>query len=377
MAALTILRAEGSFAVSIAGGEVLTAEQVIARVEADAVPCRYTERGGPVSVWVDSHIEPPEAIIVNTLDRGAKCMIVGSSKCRKSFFILQLALSFATGRDFLNWEIMATKTLLVNLEIPQKHARLRIQRMARALGIRGADLKNLTAIDVRGFDFDINDAAFTSYIRSNGFGVIILDPLYKVLRDGDENSAQDVKPYLAMFDRIAEDTGAAVVFTHHCAKGQPGERSTIDRGAGSGVLARDYDCGIYLNEHAEDGLLACQTIVRAYPPQEAFSIRWDENHFQADSTEAVVRTGMNGAKKDAPKLSSAFSIMATINTALRKTEAIDKLREGGFSRRGAQEAITELIALGKLQEKRTGFPAVKWVGIPGAMLQHLKEIEGE
>jgi RecA-family ATPase len=38
--------------------------------------------------------------------------------------------------------------------------------------------------------------------------VVILDPLYKLL-EGDENSAQDMKPLLAGFDRLAETTGAA------------------------------------------------------------------------------------------------------------------------------------------------------------------------
>jgi RecA-family ATPase len=39
-----------------------------------------------------------------------------------------------------------------------------------------------------------------------------------------------VKPVLAQFDRLAESTGAAVVYIHHDTKGAAGERDSRDPG---------------------------------------------------------------------------------------------------------------------------------------------------
>jgi len=333
----------------------------------------FDSYGGPVNTWLDLAIADPIPIMVSTLDVGAKCMIVGSSKCRKSFFIMQMAISFATGRQFLNWTTRQTKTVMINLEIPRVHSQKRLQRMAASMGVTSNELENLTTLDVRGREFNVNDPRFIDWVAANGFGAVIFDPLYKVLTDGDENSAQDVKPYLATFDRIAEKTGAAIIFTHHCAKGTPGERAAIDRGAGSGVLARDYDTGIYLNEHAEDGMLACETIVRAYPPQDPFSLLWGDGHFVVDTAEAVIKTSATRNRNDAPPISSAFAAFCQLNKTVPKTEAVELLRQIGFSRRAARDAIKELEILGKLQEKQLRFPNTKIIGIPGAMMTYLNE----
>jgi len=72
------------------------------------------------------------------------------------------------------------------------------------------------------------------------YKAIILDPLYKV-QQGDENSAEAIATFCNALDRIAHETGAAIIYDHHHPKGAVGGRKVIDRGSGSGVFARDAD----------------------------------------------------------------------------------------------------------------------------------------
>ena len=43
------------------------------------------------------------------------------------------------------------------------------------------------------------------------------------------------------FDKIAEATGASVIYAHHHSKGAQGSKKSMDRASGSGVFARDPD----------------------------------------------------------------------------------------------------------------------------------------
>jgi hypothetical protein len=116
--------------------------------------------------------------------------------------------------------------------------------------------------------------------------VVIFDPLYKMM-DGGENAAEEMKPILAEFGRIAEETGAAIVYVHHDPKGDPGMRSARDRGAGSGVVGRDYDALFALSEHQEDNHTVVDLLLRNYPPHRPFVIEWREGAFRRASCPAV------------------------------------------------------------------------------------------
>jgi hypothetical protein len=72
------------------------------------------------------------------------------------------------------------------------------------------------------------------------YKAIVLDPLYKV-QQGDENSAEAISTFCNALDKIAHETGAAIIYDHHHPKGAVGGRKVIDRGSGSGVFSRDAD----------------------------------------------------------------------------------------------------------------------------------------
>ena len=88
--------------------------------------------------------------------------------------------------------------------------------------------------------------------RLNGdMDLLIIDPVYKLLamQGASENDATEIGRVLGQIDRLIDDTGAGVLYVHHSAKGHAGDRQTIDRGSGSGAMARDFDAGIFLTNH--------------------------------------------------------------------------------------------------------------------------------
>lgn len=205
------------------------------------------------STYLDSSPPEPDPILENVFEKGDKVAVLGASKSRKTFFLLDLALHLAIGKDFLGLKVTdKIKVLYVNLEIKPNHFHRRVSMIARAMKITPLNLSGqLHIFNARGVGFDWNIILQFVLENCNEFDVVIFDPLYKLI-DGDENSAKDMKPVLAAFDVMANKKNVAVIYSHHDAKGNPGDRNIRDRGAGSNILARDYDAGIVLTPHKAD-----------------------------------------------------------------------------------------------------------------------------
>lgn len=233
------------------------------------------------SEWIQQTPALPDQILHDTFDLGDKIAIIGSSKMRKSFFLLQMIICIASGRQFLSWDIpKPRKVLHIQLEIQSHHYHNRVRRMASALGIGPADLGDrLQILNARGLGLaGVNGITRIREIAKEFSPELIsFDPLYKIA-SGVENAAEDFKVILSSFDTLAEDTGAAIAFVHHDAKGTPGDRDIRDRGAGSNVLGRDYDACLTLTPHSqEEEAAVVDVLLRNYRPQDAFTIRWAED----------------------------------------------------------------------------------------------------
>lgn len=108
------------------------------------------------------------------------------------------------------------------------------------------NLDNIRTWNLRGKALPLDQLAAKIIRRARADGpflAIIIDPVYKV-QQGDENSAESISKFCNALDKIAEETGAAIIYDHHHPKGDVGNKKAIDRGAGSGVFARDADAMI-------------------------------------------------------------------------------------------------------------------------------------
>lgn len=297
--------------------------------------------------------EPPEPdqIIRDCFDAGDKVAIIGSSKMRKSFAAGQLALCLATGRRAFWLEVpKPRKVLLIQLELRDVHYHRRLHRHVKALGIGPEELAGyFFVINARGLNLTIPQIQKEAMsIRPE---VIIIDPLYKLL-NGDENSAEDMKPLFAAFDKLAEETGAAVVYVHHDKKGSSGDLDIRDRGAGSGILARDYDTCITLTPHVSDpDIIVVELLLRNYAPQKPQSIKWYNNCFELSDVPPKAKTSRNARRS--PEI--PFEELADKAKGLLRNEGkvgIESLRayihHNGASVRQARSVVEKMIIDGTI-----------------------------
>lgn len=263
---------------------------------------------------------PHDPIFVGLIDRGDKGGIIAKAKTRKTFFALQMAVCAAAGVDFLRWQpVKQLSVLYCNYEVRAHHLWRRIHHLGRALGVAPCDLSSrLQIANLRASCASVDDvAALVTRTKSD---MVILDPLYKVVSEGDENKAEDLKPYLALFDRLCETTGACLWYVHHDTKGQAGDRDARDRGSGSSVLNRDFDACITLTDHVDgDEMLVVHALPRNYAPVPDVTVRWDNGAFTVTDIlpEAVTSQKQQSPYKDKVREYAAANPDASIRDVAR------------------------------------------------------------
>lgn len=187
--------------------------------------------------------EPP-AVIEGILKKGAKMICSGDSKSGKTCLLTNLAICIAEGWEWLGHQCMQGRVLYINLEVLQDDWEKRYLSIYKSheSPVSEAGKDNFDYWYLRGKAETLDKLAKKIIRRCRGknYLAIIVDPIYKV-QGGDENSAEAIGRFCALFDKIAEETGAALIYVHHHSKGMQGGKKAMDRMSGSGVFARDAD----------------------------------------------------------------------------------------------------------------------------------------
>ena len=237
--------------------------------------------------------EPPQ-LVEGVLHQGAKMVLGGPSKARKSWSLIDLMLSVSTGTPWWGFTTRRGRSLYLNFELPAFALQYRITRIAAAKGIddfTGFDLWNLRG---HATDFSALIPKILGRIRDTGYALILIDPIYKGLGARNENDAGDIASLLNEVEQLAAKSGAAVVFGAHFSKGNQAGKDSIDRIGGSGVFARDPDVILTMTPHEDDEAHVIDLTLRALPPVKPFVVRWNESLFVTD------RAGRPGAAEGGP-----------------------------------------------------------------------------
>ena len=108
--------------------------------------------------------------------------------------------------------------------------------------------------------------------KDKDLALIIIDPIYKGLGDGDENKAGDIAALMNRLESLAVESGAAVAFGHHFSKGNQAGKDAMDRMSGSGVFARDPDSILMMTQHEDENVFVVDCILRNLPPVDKFCV---------------------------------------------------------------------------------------------------------
>lgn len=289
--------------------------------------------------------KPPE-VVEGLLHQGCKMVLGGASKSNKTWVLIDLAISVATGKSWWEFPTVKGQVLYLNFELPEAFFAERIKSVALAKGLKlpkasrglvvsANEVDPPEALDVwnlRGYatDFEKLEAEITR-MAGRKYTLICLDPTYKLLGDRDENRAGDIASLLNGFERLAVGTGAAISFGAHFSKGNQAGKESMDRIGGSGVFARDPDTILTVTRHQEDNAFVVEPILRNHPPISPFGIRWDVPLMKRDDDLDPTKLRRPKAGRE-PK----FKVEDLV-AQLEKAKAIAGMKTAEFQRLACQE----------------------------------------
>ena len=257
---------------------------MIATKEKSPIP-QVDDKGRPVrplpeiedgAGLVAQEIALPPVLIDGLLHLGSKMVIGGGSKSFKTWTLLDLAISVATGENWWGKTTQPGRVLYVNLELARPHFALRLKTV---LAKRGLVLKpgEANVWNLRGYGADLTllKPRMLDKINCGEYSLIILDPIYKCLGNRDENKAGDIATLMNELEALAVESGAAVAFGAHFSKGNQSGKDSIDRIGGSGVFARDPDAILVMTRHEQDDAYVIESTLRNFPPLQPFCVRWE------------------------------------------------------------------------------------------------------
>lgn len=227
-------------------------------------------------LW-EREAEPPPLIVDGILYQGDKMILGGTSKSNKSWSLLDLAISVASGQTWWGRKCTRMPVLYINFELQGWAIRDRFRSLIAARpecqGLSGyLKIWNLRG---RSADLSLLRPQLEAMIAKYQFGLIILDPAYKLLGDRDENANGEIASLMNELEALARFSGAAIVVAHHFAKGDSTTKNAIDRMSGAGVWARDPDSILILTPHEEPDCYTVTSILRNLPQLPEFVVAWD------------------------------------------------------------------------------------------------------
>lgn len=229
----------------------------------------------PAMLCLKERKEKPKSLIEGALHVTTKEMLGGGSKSNKTWTQLDKAISVASGTPWLGMQTHKAKVLFMNMEILEPFFMERLQVVMEAKKVKVEDC-NLDLWHLRGHSegYEAFLTKIEAVMKDSQYELVIMDPVYKLYGDADENKATDIIKMLNRFERFVQASKCALSYSSHFAKGPQHEKSAIDRVSGSGAFARDADTITTLTRHKEEHCFTVDFILRNCPEIDPFVVEW-------------------------------------------------------------------------------------------------------
>jgi hypothetical protein len=300
--------------------------------------------------FVVEPLEQPPELIRGILHQGSKLAFGGGSKSFKTWTFADLALSVAHGKPWLSFETTQGRVLYVNFELQAWSWQSRLNAVAAARGIT-IEPGRLSLWNLRGHAANFN--LLLPQIREavkQDFALVILDPIYKLYGQTDENRASDVARLLNGIEDLAVETGSAVAFGAHFSKGNQSLKESIDRISGSGVFARDPDSLLIFTKHQTEDAFTVEATLRNFAPVEPFVVRWQFPVMVPDDSLDPANLKQPKGRK---KIHSPEALLEVLgDQRLTSTEWSAQAKEVGIGNGTFYELLKELRKLERVMQSR-------------------------
>lgn len=220
-------------------------------------------------------LRPP--VIYGLLRRGETMNVIAPPKTGKSWLVLGLSMSVATGRAWLgSHDTVAGHVLIVDNELHPETLAHRVPQVAEALRINLTEIAETIHVQsVRGRLRDIFSLEQYLVDQSVRYTMVVLDAFYRFMPRGmDENDNATMAGIYNHIDSLADRLGCCFVLVHHTSKGNQAAKSVTDVGAGAGSQSRAADTHLVLRAHQEPGVVVLDAAARSWPPVPARCLRW-------------------------------------------------------------------------------------------------------
>lgn len=255
----------------------------VAKTLKSMLPGQTTKPDDWGALAVDAHetmskvLPDPVEMIAGLVCEHSKLIVGGSSKTYKTWFLLDAGLSLSSGAIFLGRPCRPCRVLHINLELKQSTLERRIQTIVHAKGIK-LDYKQFLHLSLRGKLSGLRVAGIVDRIIQAALeinaAVVVLDPVYKLNVEGDENSSRDQTLLFNQLDRITTEARATLLMADHFSKGSQSEKDPLDAIRGSSAKGGDIDAAVILRKHNQEGCFSVDVVHRELPPVEPFVVAW-------------------------------------------------------------------------------------------------------
>lgn len=240
--------------------------------------------------FMGTPIPPPDWMVEGIWSEHGHGIIAGEPKTYKSFIATDLAVSVASGKKFLNhFEIPAIgNVLILQEENTPGLMQDRLHKIGSSKGLnpgllRSEDTQD-TELEVK-FDHDdlplyiMNNAGFDltrddhmefleESVADLKPALVILDPLYLMIGNADENSAQAMSPILKNLLTIKQTHNCGILLIHHYRKaGEGSAKGGGQRIAGSHKFHSWIESALYMERTDDPYVMKVTREFRAAPPQ--------------------------------------------------------------------------------------------------------------
>lgn len=259
----------------------------------------------------------PPMLVDQVMHQGRRTLLLAPSKASKTWTAMSLSMAIASGLPWLGFRTHKAPVLHIDLELPDWGLKERRTKLRELMGVKGALDVDWWSLD--GYQRSIDELLplITARAPKGKFGLITIEPAYVILGRRDENDNADVTDFMNRLAWIARLTGAAVLCTHHFAKGDAGKKDVKDRGSGAGAWVRAPDTAIALtplDESQGDDCYSMEFIERNMKRHAPVGVQFEYPLFR-------LRSGLDlSAVREAgrPREHTVKDILAVLEKAMEK-----------------------------------------------------------
>ena len=177
--------------------------------------------------------QPPqvrEIISAGILPVGAKLVLAGEEESYKTMLSTYAGFCIALGLPLLGFKTAQTRVGMLQAELTKSMFRSRIEQLITQHNhpLKGADIFFATALDIK-LNKPAGFSQLAAAVRELKLGLLILDPLYKVLQ-GDVSDWQEMDRLTTNLDFLCRQYGCSIWLVHHRRKRQLTGGEILDLG---------------------------------------------------------------------------------------------------------------------------------------------------